>query len=228
MGRRLGGRAWTWIWYIPSMAAAVLFCIIALVTFGDLLQIQYDYNAGSPGSQLNGVLAATFIGSITTVGLILMSFFLLVKKSFSQSGADFSYGFCTAWFLLGSQLLLVTGVELTANKHHTSTWEAGAWWVWSRSATNAYVATYVLAFICTVLFFCMGVAMISNRKSFGGQRLTVDELGLSDRLRAAGSPSSSAVPMAASPAPPHNGQATEMSASQSMPGTRTGAWTTAV
>lgn len=79
------------------------------------------------------MLAATFIAPITTVGLILMSFFLLVKKSFSQSGTDFSYGVCTAWFLLGSQLLLATGVELTANKHHTSTWEAGAWWVWSRS-----------------------------------------------------------------------------------------------
>lgn len=114
----------------------MLFCIIALVTFGDLLQIQYDYNAGSPGSQvsavhrvvpreiarsclpllllrfaaqlqdvgcvtqcpaqeydpwhppflrcfpsqLNGVLAATFVASITTVGLILMSFFLLVSQ----------------------------------------------------------------------------------------------------------------------------------------------------
>lgn len=46
----------------PRMqAAAVLFCIMSLVTFGDLLQIQYDENAGSPGSQarvaLHGVQA---------------------------------------------------------------------------------------------------------------------------------------------------------------------------
>ncbi len=46
------------------------------------------------------------------------------------------------------------------------------------SATNAYIATYVLAFICTVLFFCMGVAMISNRKSFGGQRREREATGL--------------------------------------------------
>lgn len=61
--------------------------------------------------------------------------------------------------------------------------------------------------------------------------MTVDELGLSDRLRTAGSPNSSAVPVAASPAPPappYPGQATQMAASQSMPGTRTGAWTTTV
>ncbi|KAL4425622.1 hypothetical protein ABPG75_009638 [Micractinium tetrahymenae] len=226
MARRLGGRAWTWIWYVPSMVAAVLFCIISLVTFGDLAQIQYDWSAGSPGSQINGVMAATFIAPITTVGLILMSFFLLVKKSFSQSGAGFSYGFCTAWFLLGSQLLLITGVELTANKHHTSTWEAGYSGVWTRSATNAFIAAYVLAFICTVLFLCTGVAMISNRESFGGERLTVDELGLSDRLRTPGSPSSSAAPVAASPAPPYPDRATQMAASRSAPGTQAGAWTT--
>ncbi len=112
----------------------MLFSIISLVTFGDLLQIQYDYNAGSPGSQvsavhpavpggtlafsalallllaaqlcnagsqfqalpntplaassspcccpsqLNGVLAATIVTPIITVGLILMSFFLLVRQ----------------------------------------------------------------------------------------------------------------------------------------------------
>lgn len=38
--------------------AAVLFCIISLVTFGELVQIQYDNNAGSPGSQASDAAPA--------------------------------------------------------------------------------------------------------------------------------------------------------------------------
>lgn len=60
-------------------------------------------------------------------------------------------------------------------------------WPCCHAATNAYIAAYVLAFICAVLFFCMGVAMISNRKSFGGERREQQATGsLAHRVGAAG------------------------------------------
>lgn len=41
-----GGRAWTWLLFAPSTLAGVLFCIVALVTFADLAQVQYEQTAG--------------------------------------------------------------------------------------------------------------------------------------------------------------------------------------
>jgi len=49
---KLGGKAWTWLFYVPTMAAAALFCIVSLVTFGDLAQVQFEPTAGHLGSQL--------------------------------------------------------------------------------------------------------------------------------------------------------------------------------
>lgn len=56
-----------------------------------------------------------------------------IKKSWSRSGSGFSLGFVTAWCLLLSQILLLTGVELTATKHLTGTFEASPKGVWTHS-----------------------------------------------------------------------------------------------
>ena len=57
-----------------------------------LAQVQYEPSAGSPGSSLNGALAASFMAPVLTAGLLLTSFFVLVKKSVARSGADFRCG----------------------------------------------------------------------------------------------------------------------------------------
>ena len=57
-----------------------------------LAQVQYEPSAGSPGSSLNGALAASFMATVLTAGLLLTSFFVLVKKSVARSGADFRCG----------------------------------------------------------------------------------------------------------------------------------------
>ncbi|PRW58937.1 flagellar associated [Chlorella sorokiniana] len=216
----LGGRAWTWLIYLPCTAASVLFAIVGLVTFGDLAQVQYDDSAGHLGSQLNGAMAATFMAPVITGGLLVMSFFLLIKKSWTRSGAGFSYGWLTSWYAMNSMLVLLTGIVLTANKHWTSTFQSSIKGIWTKSATNAYVATYILAFISCAFQLVMAATLISNRKSFGGAQLTVDELGLSDRLRG---PSSSGIPEAGSPASPEFTQPVPATGSA-----RTGAWSTGV
>ncbi|KAI3438727.1 hypothetical protein D9Q98_001147 [Chlorella vulgaris] len=202
---RLGGKAWTWALYAPNTIASVLFCIVSLITFADLVQVQWEESAGSLGTQLNGVLAATFMAPVLTGSLTLFSFFLLIKKSFSRSGTEFSYGVCTGFFLKNSMFLLLTGVSLSATKHFTHTFEASPTGVWAPSATNAYVGTEVLAFICCGFHLAMAATLINNRKAFGHAQLTVDELGLSTRLRSSGTPSSSA-PAAGAPATAGAGQ----------------------
>ena len=63
---RLGGKAATWALFGLALAASVLFAIIALVTFGDLTQVQFQGDAGHPGAQLNGPLAACFMAAVLT------------------------------------------------------------------------------------------------------------------------------------------------------------------
>ena len=142
-----------------------------------------------------------------------------VKKTWSKNGAGFTYGLCTSAFFIMCPFLLLTGIVLTGNKHHTSTFEASPRGVWTKSckwyycycspclvltllhaywipnshrqtivlqnpgpgitpfclppshppaATNAFVATYVLAFISAVFDLILAVTMVTNRKSFGG------------------------------------------------------------
>ena len=60
MGRTLtsGARA------LLVQASGVLFVILGLVVFADLAQVQHEPTAGDLSSQLNGVLAATLMGSV--------------------------------------------------------------------------------------------------------------------------------------------------------------------
>ena len=51
-----------------------------------------------------------------------------VKKTWSKNGAGFTYGLCTAAFFIMCPFLLLTGIVLTGNKHHTSTFEASPQW----------------------------------------------------------------------------------------------------
>lgn len=64
----------------------------------------------------------------SAAGLTIVSFFVLVKKSWSKSGSGFAYAFCAAWFLLNSMFLLLAGVVLTGAKHHTHQFEASPFW----------------------------------------------------------------------------------------------------
>lgn len=54
---------------------------------------------------------------------------MLVKKTWTGGAShSFSYGFTASWYLSNACLLLLAGVTLTANKHHTSTFEASPFW----------------------------------------------------------------------------------------------------
>lgn len=61
-----------------------------------------------------------------------------VKKTWSKNGAGFIFGLCTSAFFIMCPFLLLTGIVLTGNKHHTSTFEASPRGVWTKSCEWRY------------------------------------------------------------------------------------------
>lgn len=61
---------------------------------------------------------------------------MLIRKTWSQDGAGFTYGFTASWFLQSCCFLLLTGVVLTANKVRAARLQAGANCGAARSAVD--------------------------------------------------------------------------------------------
>lgn len=77
----------------------ILFIIVSLLTFANLIDVQWESSAGHLGSELNGVLAACFMSPVLTAFLDLAGFLILAKKTYALSGTGVSYGKCDfgAW-----------------------------------------------------------------------------------------------------------------------------------
>ncbi|GAB4816761.1 hypothetical protein N2152v2_003807 [Parachlorella kessleri] len=84
------------------------------------------------------------------------------------------YGFLDAAYLFTCFFSLLTGVVLTAHRWQTPTWEKS--FNWPVSATNSYVATYVLAFATAVFFFLIFLALIMYRRAVQNKEVTMDEI----------------------------------------------------
>ena len=65
---------------------------MALLTFANLTNVQWNADAGDLGAQLNGVLAACFMAPVLTAFLDLAGFLILAKKTYALSGTGVSYG----------------------------------------------------------------------------------------------------------------------------------------
>lgn len=78
---------WT-VWTL-QLIISVLFVILALVTFSNLAQVQHEDSAGYPGKEIDGALAGSFISAVLVTGLGLLSFFILVRKTWVKRGAGF-------------------------------------------------------------------------------------------------------------------------------------------
>ncbi|KAK2076691.1 hypothetical protein QBZ16_005451 [Prototheca wickerhamii] len=161
------------------MITNILFIIVALLTFANLTNVQWNADAGDLGAQLNGVLAACFMAPVLTAFLDLAGFLILAKKTYALSGTGVSYGGLAASYLWAAVFMMLTGIELTASKHWTSTFESTL--VWDSNATSEYTAALILAFLCVGGYFAMFGMLLGCYKSLGRGTVTMDEV--EDRIR---------------------------------------------
>lgn len=164
-------KVYLWVCFLFLALITGAFCCLSLVTFNNVYKV-YD-KVNSNAYTLRGVLAAAFMAGMLTLLFNILSFCILLGKTFANSGAGFSYGFVCASCIHLSFTVLLAGLVLNAFRDSVENLEKGEVAGWSKGDTVAFHATYAFAYICFALlflfFFLLMVFKNALRETLEGQ-----------------------------------------------------------
>lgn len=166
-----------WLAWAFSALITIVFAILALVTFANLIDAKHELNNNIhtditlESDEFDAALAGTFMAAFLCIAVTIISFLLLAQKSLFSSTRGptpgFAYAFMTSSFLHTAIFLILVGIILIGIRSKVEDLEGVPTTdnnnYWSSTDTAVLITTMVFSFIASGIYMVMFVCMILFR-----------------------------------------------------------------